>query len=115
MPIFDLHCDTLYECLKQGKKLKTNDLDLSFDRLAGYGRFCQVLAMWSDYRLDDDKAYERFFEARDMLRRQLDEADDVKLVTNAKELGDAFSSGNNAVFLAVEGGSTRCTTRVCGS
>ncbi len=104
MPIFDLHCDTLYECLKQGKKLKTNDLDLSFDRLAGYGRFCQVLAMWSDYRLDDDKAYERFFEARDMLRRQLDEADDVKLVTNAKELGDAFSSGNNAVFLAVEGG-----------
>ena len=43
MPIFDLHCDTLYECLKQGKKLKTNDLDLSFDRLAGHGRFCQRL------------------------------------------------------------------------
>lgn len=41
MPIFDLHCDTLYECLKQGKKLKTNDLDLSFDRLA---RIRQVLS-----------------------------------------------------------------------
>lgn len=41
MPIFDLHCDTLYECLKQGKKLKTNDLDLSFDRFA---RIRQVLS-----------------------------------------------------------------------
>ena len=34
--LFDLHCDTLYEALKQNKSLKTNDLQLSFDRLSEY-------------------------------------------------------------------------------
>ena len=59
--LFDLHCDTLYEALRQNRSLLTNDLGISFDRLCEYERFTQVLAMWSDSRIDEDTAFQRFF------------------------------------------------------
>ncbi len=104
LSLFDLHCDTLYETLKQNKSLVSNDLDLSFERLSAYRPFCQVLAMWSDWRLSEDAAYERFFAAREKLGAELAKAPSVALCTSAAELSAAEKSGKNAVFLAVEGG-----------
>lgn len=106
--LFDLHCDTLYEALKQNKSLKTNDLQLSFDRLYEYKRFCQVLAMWSDYRISENQAYRRFFDARSKLGQELESARrnrlDVRLCTSSAELDQCDADGASAVLLAVEGG-----------
>ena len=106
--IFDLHCDTLYECLKQNKSIVSNDLNLSLKRLSEYKRFCQVLAMWSDPRISEDEAYKRFFEARALLDRALSEAAkiglDIRLCTDGGMLDAADKAGANAVMLAVEGG-----------
>ncbi|MBQ2708554.1 MAG: hypothetical protein IJF67_09835, partial [Clostridia bacterium] len=85
-PLFDLHCDTLYECLQQEKSLTDNDLNLSFDRLAGYGRFAQVLAMWSDHRLTEEEAWQRFGLARDLLAAELAKNPAVRLCTSNAEL-----------------------------
>ena len=73
--LFDLHCDTLYECNKQNKSLVSNDLNLSLKRLSEYKRFCQVLAMWSDPKDSEDENYRNFFMARELLVRQLSDAE----------------------------------------
>lgn len=107
-PLFDLHCDTLYEALKQNKSIYNNDLCLSLSRLSEYPRYCQVLAMWSDCRIDGETAYTRFFEARDLMTRELDAHHDVRLCTCERELADCEADGVGAVFLAVEGGKMLC-------
>lgn len=102
--LFDLHCDTLYEALRQSRSLMTNDLGISFDRLCEYERFTQVLAMWSDSRIDEDTAFQRFFAARDKLENELRSDGRVVLCRSDAELSAAESAGKNAVLLAVEGG-----------
>lgn len=106
--LFDLHCDTLYECNKQKKSLVSNDLNLSLKRLSEYKRFCQVLAMWSDPKDSEDENYRNFFMARELLVRQLSDAEklgvSVRLCTDDRTLAEADSSGSMAVMLAVEGG-----------
>ena len=106
--LFDLHCDTLYECNKQNKSLVSNDLNLSLKRLSEYKRFCQVLAMWSDPKDSEDENYRNFFMARELLARQLSEAEklgiSVRLCTDSHTLAEAEDQGSMAVMLAVEGG-----------
>lgn len=104
LPLFDLHCDTLYETHRQNKSLYENDLCLSFSRLAEYRRFCQILAMWSDHRIDEETAYIRFFEAREKLECELSRHSDIKLCTSERDLAECEKNGHGAVFLAVEGG-----------
>ena len=106
--LFDLHCDTLYECNKQNKSLVSNDLNLSLKRLSEYKRFCQVLAMWSDPKDSEDENYRNFFMARELLARQLSEAEklgiSVRLCQDSHTLAEAEDQGSMAVMLAVEGG-----------
>lgn len=102
--LFDLHCDTLYEALRQNKRLGSNDLNISFERLRSYDSFTQVLAMWSDSRVDDDMAFRRFKAARELLEKELLDSPDVVLCTSDAELRAAETAKKNSVFLAVEGG-----------
>ena len=107
-PLFDLHCDTLYESLKQDVSLRKNDLRLSFETLAEYPKYCQILAMWSDHKLDGDAAYTRFFEARDKLSAELEGHTSPRLCTSDADLAACERDGVGAVFLAVEGGKLLC-------
>lgn len=108
LPLFDLHCDTLYESHKRGVSLVENELHLDFKRLCQYTPFCQILAMWSDRKIDEDTAYKHFFEAHEKLTAELEDANKrgiaVRLATSANDLGNAQKDGANTVFLAVEGG-----------
>ncbi len=104
IPLFDFHCDTLYETGKQGKSLFSNDLHLSLERLLLYKPFCQVLAMWSDSKLSGGEAWKAFLSAHSRLILELREHQSVRLVTNSPELTECESGGFGAVMLAVEGG-----------
>lgn len=103
-PLFDLHCDTLHECLKQNKSLRDNDLQLSTRRLSEYKRFCQVLAVWSDVKSGEDEAYYSFFDAAELLSRELENNADTRLCLGEKDLKKCENEGVGALFLAVEGG-----------
>lgn len=103
IPLFDLHCDTLYKCRDKGASLKDNEFDISFRRLDEYKKHCQVLAMWSSWRINDDTAYAHFFEARELLEREL-EGSTHRLCTNDAQLAACEADGVGALFLAVEGG-----------
>ncbi len=108
LKLFDLHCDTLYEARKQNKSLLKNNLCLDFERLSEYDSFCQVLAMWSDKNLDGDTAYKHFFEAHKILSNELENQLHIKFCTSNNDLTACEKAGNNAVFLAVEGGKLIC-------
>ena len=104
IPLFDLHCDTLYEAHKQNVSLYENDLALSFVKLNEYPKFCQILAMWSDFRIDGDTAYKNFFSAREKLLDELTIHRSIKLCENGDDLKACEDSNLGALFLAVEGG-----------
>ena len=103
IPLFDLHCDTLYKCRETGASLEDNEFDISFKRLDEYKKHAQVLAMWSDSRIDDDTAYAHFFEARELLCRELENSTH-RLCRCDAELAACEQDGVGALFLAVEGG-----------
>ena len=46
MRLFDLHCDTVYECDRRGCGLWENTLDLDIRRLARFAPACQVFAVY---------------------------------------------------------------------
>ena len=102
LSMIDLHCDTLYEASKREKSLITNDLHLSFERLAKYSPVCQVLAVWSDSKLDCDGAWNRFFAARDLLASELDKCPSVKHISSDRELKFCEDNCLGAVILAVK-------------
>ena len=46
MRYFDLHCDTLVECLSKGKSLLRNDLHVSVEKGARFAPYIQCAAVW---------------------------------------------------------------------
>lgn len=59
MRLFDLHCDTVTECLAKKKKLAQNDLAIDLDRGMAFERWIQTYAFWIDdqYRGEDAFAH----------------------------------------------------------
>ena len=103
--LFDLHCDTLYECLRQKKHLDRNDLHFSFEKASEFPRFTQVLAVWSDAKDSEDVNFSKFLRARELLDTELASPSvPVTFCRSAEELAKAERRGENAVILAVEGG-----------
>ncbi len=103
LPLFDLHCDTLYECLLKKRHLTKNDLHLSLERLSEYEKFCQILAVWSDAKSDEERVWNRFFEARALLSEELEHAS-ARLCLSSADLAACERDGVGGLFLAVEGG-----------
>lgn len=99
MKVFDLHCDTIGECYKHQKNLRSNDMHLSLEKTAQYEEYCQVFAIW----ITDDKrgqtAVDYFNNVADLYYKSIEENDD---------LISAYGSENDAPvkgILACEGGS----------
>lgn len=99
MKVFDLHCDTIGECYKHQKNLRSNDMHLSLEKTARYEEYCQVFAIW----ITDDKrgqtAVDYFNNVADLYYKSIEENDD---------LISAYGSGNDTPVkgvLACEGGS----------
>lgn len=57
MKLFDLHCDTLYECVVQGQELYANTLHLDLVRGHGTPPGPQVFAVWTPDTLRGEAAW----------------------------------------------------------
>ncbi|MFQ9757757.1 MAG: hypothetical protein ACLRXY_04240 [Acutalibacteraceae bacterium] len=53
MDFFDLHCDTLTECMDDGDSLLKNERDIDFERGSIFGRWNQVFAVFVPDSMDD--------------------------------------------------------------
>ena len=57
LSLFDLHCDTAWEMLKNKQPLERNDLAVSLEKASVYRRYAQVMAHWTPYRMQDEEGW----------------------------------------------------------
>lgn len=50
MKLFDLHCDTIYECCETGKHLRENDLHINYAAARRYQPYVQFFALFCGAR-----------------------------------------------------------------
>ena len=68
LSLFDLHCDTASEMLATRQGLRDNRLAVSLKKAEVFTHYVQVMAHWTDRRLDDEQGWQRFFEILENLR-----------------------------------------------
>ncbi|MCL2014428.1 MAG: membrane dipeptidase [Oscillospiraceae bacterium] len=105
MKIFDLHCDTVFECLTQNKNIASNDLALDIERLSGYDGAIQTFAFWIGDTYRGDNAYNHFLEQYELFIQQAGNRVDGSAKT--LELWDHQELPQNGVcrgLLAIESG-----------
>ena len=116
MKLFDLHCDTLYECCETGRHLRENDLHVNRAAAWRYDHYAQFFALFCGARAPSAEAAK----GRDCL---LDTPEDARLARmlqtakqefaanqdwltfcrSADDLEAAAQAGKAAAFLSIEG------------
>lgn len=71
LSLADIHCDTAYEIFKNKSSILDSNKAVSLNSAKAYKEYLQVLAIWSDKRLDDDLAYKRFFDILEYLKNDI--------------------------------------------
>ena len=100
LKLFDLHCDTASLLFDRKQSLAANDLHIDLDKANSFDTYIQTMAVWSNYRLSDEAAWERFWDIRENLLAQLD-AYRIPLIKNSGDLSKAAENKRGAI-LAVE-------------
>lgn len=105
MRLFDLHCDTLYECVTKNKKLKENDLKISLEKGKIYSPWIQCFAVWIPDELRGSAALDLFYKCRKVLMNEK-----VKVLKSGSDVSEQEKLTECGAFLAVEGGSATSGT-----
>ena len=116
MKLFDLHCDTLYECCETGKRLRENDLHVSYTAARRYDHYAQFFALFCGARapseelakgrdcLLDTPPDERLTHMLQTAQREFAaNADWLMFCKSAEDLQSAAETGRAAAFLSIEG------------
>ena len=94
MRLFDMHCDTLYECCKGDMYLDRNRLHIDLERGGRYAQWGQAFAVWMPDTLRGEAAFEQ---CRDMLLFAHDQAalyaDRMQIIRTGGELKPVLESG----------------------
>ncbi len=115
MRLFDLHCDTLYECCETGKSLRENDLHINRKAAGRYEHYAQFFALFCGARPPEglEKGRNCLLDTPEGLRlgRLLGtmktefskNADWLSLCTDYESLERARLEHKAAAFLSIEG------------
>lgn len=60
LSLFDLHCDTAGEMLRQAQGFEHNTLAVSLEKAKKFQKYIQVMAHWTPYRLSDEDGWSYF-------------------------------------------------------
>lgn len=105
MRLFDMHCDTLYECFQGQSHLNRNTHHIDLQRGNVYDAWLQVFAVWMPDSWRGDLAFSRCREILQLAYKQAElYREDMLLVQNAADMAEAVSSRRCGALLAVEGG-----------
>ena len=105
MRLFDMHCDTLYECEYGGHRLLDNNLQIDLTRGLRFEKWAQVFAVWMPDTIRGEAAREQ---CRLMLETAHNKAVDnrlFKIVYDQSDLEHALDKSLCAAIMADEGGS----------
>lgn len=105
LALFDLHCDTLYECYRKGYSLTVNPLHTDLTRGRHYAPWCQVFAVWIPDLLKGEEAFSFCLDALHFARAEAAaNASEIAFVTDCDEMLKTAECGRCAALLAVENG-----------
>ena len=107
MKLFDLHCDTLYECYKTGCGLGRNRLHIDLERgLSAADMWGQAFAVWMPDELRGEDARQQCHAILEMAYEQsVCNSDKMTIVTTPEQMDGALCERKCAAVLTVEGGS----------
>ena len=95
---FDLHCDTATELFSKRAELAQNNLAVSLKNAECFDRYAQVMAIWTDHKLDDEEGWQRLCQVLQYLRADASvQNGKAKIVSDTSDPSDGAS-----LFLAVE-------------
>ncbi len=104
MRLFDLHCDTLTACYKDGYSLCRNDLHLDLKRGRGYRPWCQVFAVFVPDTVRGAAAYRYARKVLDFAHTQEKlYPQQLAFATHREALQKALSADRCIGILAIEG------------
>ena len=103
MELFDLHCDTLGECLKAGKSLFQNDMQLDVRRGLFLSPWVQCFAVWIPDEMRGSEALQFFDRAVQLLDQESVSHPELHRIFSGNDL-DALKPGECGVLLTVESG-----------
>lgn len=105
MKYFDLHCDTITECLEKGENLSENNLHWSFGKAAGFSPCAQVFALWINDGFRGPAAVKRFDALYAEFTKQMEtNSDRISFCKCGGDIKKAVESGRIAAILSIEGG-----------
>lgn len=106
MRFFDLHCDTLYECLKENKNLKENDLQISLEKGKNISKWVQCFAIWIPDEYRGEKALNLFKSAYiKLVKEYLSNNNSMLICREFEDIKTAIDSNRCACIFTVEGSS----------
>lgn len=114
MKLFDLHCDTLYECYEAGKHLRENDLHINREAVRKYDHYAQFFALFcgtypetkqeNRKYLMDIPADERFGQMVKTAEKEFAANSDwLFFCKSAEDFETAQAQKKAAAFLSIEG------------
>ncbi len=102
MRLFDLHCDTIYECYRKGESLASNSCALDLQRGRKYHPWCQVFAVFVPDTVRGEPAWQQ---CREMLMYAKKQASGrLCFPQTTSQLQAALNTDCVVGFLGVEGG-----------
>ncbi|MDR0914908.1 MAG: dipeptidase [Oscillospiraceae bacterium] len=85
MRYFDLHCDTLYRAINEGKTLDEPKFHLSISKGKRFEQWVQCMAVWVPDDITDEAAWQLFNDAYNKLINEA-KTESVKLCTTAEDV-----------------------------
>lgn len=105
MDLFDLHCDTIYECYKTTQGIKSNRLAVSVEKGKSLNKWCQVYAIFTPDDLRGNNAVKHYYNLLELFKRECaNNSDQVVHCKSKYDIFNAVNSGKRAAILSVEGG-----------
>lgn len=122
LKLFDLHCDTLYECYETNKCLTKNDLAIDREKTSRYRQYIQAFALFCGAReigypqvtngrrcLLDLPAEQRLDAMLHTAQKTFSEnAEWIVLCRTHSDLDEAMEQGKAAALLTIEGADLLC-------
>ena len=96
LSLADIHCDTALEMFNLEENFCDNSLSVSSRLAEAFENYVQVTAVWSDRRLDNEQAYEQFFNVLEHLENSIKDDTSTSIYK-----GNSTLSKNNLI-LSVE-------------
>lgn len=104
MQYFDLHCDTIYECLSKGCHMDNPDLHITPDKIKSFSTYIQCFAICVPEEIRGDAATQMFKSSYKKLVEQCNRFN-IKIIKCYNDILEIVKNGGRGAIFTVENAS----------